>query len=219
MQNQLYLPRWIPLVALYLTSQVALVEAYSSDRPLHIERSYWYDWGWHGGYPRVSYESFGADSPFLNIIKQDDRCDDGYTFIAPRGMYVEAPAPVILDNNGNLVWTETKWGQAMDFEVQKYQGKDYITFWHGTGNGTFGTGSYLMVSATIHPVFKLIHVVYNQYQLSPHDVLSLVMRAAVCVALPRNSNWERMVSMQSLSGLLCCLSSFFFSFENISHHI
>lgn len=132
-----------------LISQLTYADAYSSNRPLHIEKSYWYDWGWYGGYPSTSYESFGAESPFVNLVEQDDRCDDGLIFIEPRGKYVETPGPVILDNDGNLVWTQTKWGQAMDLKVQTYKEKDYITFWRGTDSGTFGTGSYLMVSAVV----------------------------------------------------------------------
>ncbi|KAF4122791.1 Arylsulfotransferase (ASST) [Geosmithia morbida] len=113
----------------------------------HVQASYWYDWGWYGSYPRKSYESFGADSPLFNIVKADDRCEDGLLFIEPRGLYVETPGPVIVDGQGNLVWTDTKWGQAMDVKVQSYKGKDYITFWIGEDTGSFagGTGSYLML--------------------------------------------------------------------------
>jgi hypothetical protein len=111
----------------------------------YIDNSYLYDWGWHGTFPRSSYKSFGAESPKPNLLRTDERCYDGYTFIEPRGQYVEAPGPIIIDNTGNLVWMQTKWGQAMDVKVQAYNGKDYITFWHGTDNGTFGEGYYMMV--------------------------------------------------------------------------
>ncbi len=119
---------------------------------VNVVNSHWYDWAYYGAYPRTSYESFGAESPYLNLAKVDDRCDDGLTFFEPRGLYVQTPGPVIIDNSGNLVWTETKWGQAMDLKVQKYKGKDYITFWRGVDRGGFagGEGSYIMVRLVPH---------------------------------------------------------------------
>lgn len=109
----------------------------------------WYDWGYYGSFPRKNYKSFGAQSPRPALVQTDDRCDDGYIFVEPRGVYVETPGPVVMDNAGNLVWMQTQWGQAMDVKVQQYKGKDYITFWHGSDNGTFGEGYYLMVSRDV----------------------------------------------------------------------
>ncbi|KAF7561256.1 hypothetical protein G7046_g2865 [Stylonectria norvegica] len=118
----------------------------------HAEASTAYDWGYYGAYPQIGYESFGAGSVWPNIDQKDARCDGGYIFIEPRGHSVETPGPVILDNKGNLVWMQTAWGQAMDVKVQRYRGKDYITFWHGSDNGTFGEGYYMMLDETYEPV-------------------------------------------------------------------
>lgn len=115
--------------------------------------SYWYDWGLYGAYPRRSYKSFSSASPWLNIVKSDQRCEDGYSFIEPRGESVPSPGPIILDNEGNLVWMETKYGQAMDLKVQNYKGKDYLTFWHGDDSGWFGRGYYLMLDDSYN-IFK-----------------------------------------------------------------
>ncbi|CAM1502369.1 Fc.00g043530.m01.CDS01 [Cosmosporella sp. VM-42] len=121
----------------------------------YVKASTAYDWGYYGAFPQMSYESFGAQSPFLNLVRTDERCDDGYIFVEPRGHYVDTPGPVMLDNDGNLVWMQTQWGQAMDVKVQRYQGRDYITFWHGSDNGTFGEGYYLMLDET-YEVFKKV---------------------------------------------------------------
>ncbi|RSL86363.1 hypothetical protein CEP51_002854 [Fusarium floridanum] len=115
----------------------------------------WFDWGWYGAYPHRNYESFGAQSPWPLVVKTDERCDNGYIFAEPRGFYVDTPGPVVLDNDGNLVWMETRWGEAMDVKVQRFNGKDYITFWHGTDNGTFGEGYYLMLDES-YEVFKKV---------------------------------------------------------------
>lgn len=115
--------------------------------------SFWYDWGLYGAYPTLSYESFPWASPWVNIVKSSAQCEDGYTFIEPRGDSVPHAGPIILDNDGNLVWMETKYGQAMDVKVQSYKGDDYITFWHGGDSGWFGRGYYLMIDSSYN-VFK-----------------------------------------------------------------
>lgn len=118
----------------------------SAEEPIvNVQASRWYDWGSFGAYPRNSYESFGAESPFFNLLQTDESCYDGLVFMEPRGKYVETPGPVVTDKDGNLVWMSTQWEQAMDVKVQKYKGKDYITFWRGSDSGTFGSGTYLMV--------------------------------------------------------------------------
>ena len=133
------------LLSLVALSTAAPTSSAAASASPAVRGSTWYDWAWYGPYPRLSYKSFGAVSPRPNLVRTDDRCDDGLTFIQPRGVYVGAPGPVILDNQGNLVWTHTQWGQAMDLKVQRFQGRDHITFWHGTDNGTFGEGYYLIV--------------------------------------------------------------------------
>lgn len=112
-----------------------------------------YDWGLYGAYPRKSYESFSSASPWVNILKSSPKCENAYTFIEPRGDSVSHPGPIILDNDGNLIWMDTQYGQAMDVKVQKYKGNDYITFWHGDDSGWFGKGYYLMLDSSYN-IFK-----------------------------------------------------------------
>jgi len=128
----------------------------SAEEPIvNVQASRWYDWGSFGAYPRNSYESFGAESPFFNLLQTDESCYDGLVFMEPRGKYVETPGPVVTDKDGNLVWMSTQWEQAMDVKVQKYKGKDYITFWRGSDSGTFGSGTYLMLDEA-YDIFKEI---------------------------------------------------------------
>lgn len=118
----------------------------------------WYDWGWYGLHPEQHYESFGASPPRPYLLQQDERCssittnkdDDGQdlVFVGPRGLAVTTPGPIVYDTRGHLVWMDTRWGEAMDFKVQRYNGESYLTFWHGTDNGTFGEGQYYMLNAS-----------------------------------------------------------------------
>lgn len=112
-----------------------------------------YDRGLFGSYPSAQYQSFGAGSPQLNHVVKDSRCDDGLVFLTPQGHSVGAPGPMILDNDGNLVWVQTSWGSAADLKVQKIGEQSYITFWHdqpsSVGNSGDGQGVYSIVSQTI----------------------------------------------------------------------
>lgn len=136
-----------------LSSLLLSAFVWSTSASVVADNSYLYDWGVFGAYPRNHYKSFDSASPWPNVLKSDPRCDAGYLFIEPRGSSVAKPGPVILDKNGNLVWTEQKWGQAMDVKVQNYQGNDYITFWTGSDNGTFGSGNYLMIDSS-YQIYK-----------------------------------------------------------------
>ncbi|EEY18402.1 conserved hypothetical protein [Verticillium alfalfae VaMs.102] len=142
-------------VSLLLLLQPSTSRAAGAGYAPYADNSLLYDWGVYGAYPQVHYESLGASSPWPNVLRSDPKCDDGLLFMAPRGRSVQTPGPMILDQQGNLVWMNTEWGQAMDVKVQSYQGEDYITFWHGTDNGTFGMGYYLMLDSS-YEVFKKI---------------------------------------------------------------
>lgn len=164
-------------VVALLTSSLASTAAAAA------QNSYWYDWGLYGAYPRISYNSFSSASPWVNILKSDARCEDGYTFIEPRGDSVPYPGPIILDNDGELVWMETKYGQAMDVKVQSYRGNDYITFWHGDDSGWFGKGYYLMLDSSYN-IFKNITAAgdldgdLHEFQITPEGTALLTAYGA-----------------------------------------
>jgi hypothetical protein len=92
-----------------------------------------YDLGLQGWYPRQHFESVALEPLKPKITQWDSRCDYGSLFLTPRGPSVQGAArgPIILDAKGNLVWMGSgKFEQAMDLNVQRYKGKDYLTFWN-----------------------------------------------------------------------------------------
>jgi hypothetical protein len=114
-----------------------------------------YDLGFHGIYPRQHFHSVDFEAPKTKITQWDSRCDSGnLLFMTPRGPSVTGAArgPVILDARGNLIWMDNhKFEQAMNFNVQQYKGKDYLTFWtktKKTKNKKHSKKSYVMVGAT-----------------------------------------------------------------------
>jgi hypothetical protein len=114
-----------------------------------------FDSGQYGPYPNRTYITDSTViSPQLNILQQDERCNDGlYTMISLRGdkVALKGQSPMIHDHNGNLVWMNATYGETFGLTVQKYKGQDYLTFWQGDDSvGGHGEGYYFMVR-----VFKI----------------------------------------------------------------
>ena len=111
------------------------------------------DNGTYGSYPVRTFETEEElAAPRVNWVQWSPECDDGRSYlISPRGGSLNKPGPMILDADGELVWTKhfdnDFGGQAYDFKVQQYQGRDYLTFWLGDDSVRgHGTGVYYMVS-------------------------------------------------------------------------
>ncbi|KAI9049977.1 hypothetical protein LZ554_006123 [Drepanopeziza brunnea f. sp. 'monogermtubi'] len=116
-----------------------------------------YDLGFYGVYPSQNYISLGQRSPWVRTTQWDPQCEDDGAFVllSLRGHNVPNPGGVILDPRGGLVWSETKYGQALNLQVQRYKGEDFLTFWSGTSGGPWGNGSYIMLDSS----YELAHTV------------------------------------------------------------
>ena len=109
-----------------------------------------YDVGKNGVYPRQRFHSVDLEAPAPKFSKWDPRCDYGNVLLTPRGPGVTglARGPVMLDARGNLIWMDNdKFHQAMNLNVQKYKGQDYLTFWTKTKKSKHAKSkkSYVMV--------------------------------------------------------------------------
>ncbi|KAK5114128.1 hypothetical protein LTR62_002698 [Meristemomyces frigidus] len=120
------------------------------------------DNGTYGSYPTRSYGTVeGLRSPQTNYLQWNERCDDGlFNFITPRGWSLPDPGPMILDNNGDLIWSEhfegESSGQAYDFRVQKFMGQEYLTFWLGDDRVRgHGSGFYYMLNSSYDIVHRV----------------------------------------------------------------
>ncbi|CZR69900.1 uncharacterized protein PAC_19800 [Phialocephala subalpina] len=113
-----------------------------------------YDLGFHGMYPRQHFHSVDFEAPAPKITQWDSACDPGNLLLTPRGPLVTGPArgPVILDARGNLIWMDNdKFKQAMNLNVQKYKGKDYLTFWTKSkknSNAKHSKKSYVLLDSS-----------------------------------------------------------------------
>ncbi|OAL37428.1 hypothetical protein AYO20_03277 [Fonsecaea nubica] len=120
-----------------------------------------YDLGFRGIYPRQHFHSVDLEAPAPRITQWDSRCDSGNLFLTPRGPFVNGAArgPVILDARGDLVWMEhDKFEQAMNLNVQKYKGEDYLTFWTKTKkkrHPKHSKKSYVMLNSSYEVVHRV----------------------------------------------------------------
>ncbi|KAF2487647.1 ASST-domain-containing protein [Neohortaea acidophila] len=131
-------------------------------------RNFFYDLVVYGSYPTAQYVSFAPRSPDGIFARRDERCDDGMVFIGPYDKSVENPGPVIQDSNGELVWMSEDFGQVTNFRVQRYQGEDYLTFWHGEKHGSSGQGSVVMLDST-YTVAHELHAVGHGLKADLHE--------------------------------------------------
>jgi len=113
----------------FLRHAVADVEPFINDAR--------FDAGDYGTYPTKTYHSSKNVSPRMNMLSMNEQCRDGaYTMLTPRGGQVPkgvAAGPIILDDAGDLIWTQIGWGSGNTYglTVQEFKGKDYLTFWAG----------------------------------------------------------------------------------------
>lgn len=112
-----------------------------------------FDAGAYGAYPVQTYNSTDLISPRPNILLSSPECEQNlYTMMTLRGSEVTdtGKGPTILDSAGRLVWSKGGYGEAYNLQVQKYKGKEYLTFWGGDDTvGGHGAGYYYMVSFAI----------------------------------------------------------------------
>ena len=114
-----------------------------------------FDFGVYGPYPTRDYVSFDLNSPKPSRVRWDDSCDGGYIFVGPNGPSVPQSGPVIIDTNGELVWMSHDWGAIMNFNVQTYKGKNYLTFWAGNKSGSVGQGDMLMLDSNYKVAYRI----------------------------------------------------------------
>ena len=144
------------------------------------------DHGKYGSYPVKKFISSKLRAPEVNFLQWHPECDDGlYYFISPRGWKVKDPGPMILDGQGNLIFSkhfDNKFGgQAYDFKVQRYLGEDYLTFWLGddTVRG-HGAGHYYMLNSSYDIVYEIgaqngLHADLHDFVITPEGTGLLVI--------------------------------------------
>lgn len=163
--------RCLPVLASLLTSVNA------DPPPFHPAEADEYDKGGYGLYPEIKYKTTDLVGAHILRRKWDAKCgkDGKYIFFAPRGMIIGHPGPMILDQNGEMVFHTEAFPIAYGLTVQKYRSENYLTFWAGDDQVIgHGSGSYYMVCFMIQRsavqtrtklVYSLINITDNTKRL------------------------------------------------------
>jgi hypothetical protein len=85
----------------------------------------------------------------------------GYVFAAPKtGPGYEGAVqngPMIVDNDGQMVWFRSVRGEdarAMDLKLQRYRGEPVLTYYEGVGT-TYGRGEYVILDSSYREVARV----------------------------------------------------------------
>ncbi|GAA5912104.1 hypothetical protein JCM5296_000795 [Sporobolomyces johnsonii] len=129
-----------------IASLLALASLAAADSVVTNNASSWYS-------TVAPYQTFNSapdlQPPEVNILTYDaERVSSNATFLSYRGTAVTQPAPIIMDNNGSLVWSGgSQYGDSMDLIVQRYKGEDVLTFFQGSFySAGYGEGYWNMLS-------------------------------------------------------------------------
>ncbi|KAJ5448478.1 hypothetical protein N7445_003299 [Penicillium cf. griseofulvum] len=166
--------RWIALI---LAAVGGLIVFYLSAVPQLLKFRFrtdlsWYDLGAQGFGPDRNYISFDQESPIVEITPSGAKCDPRYTFLAPRGDSIAHPGPMILNPEGELVWTKWNRGTTQDFKVQRFKGEDYLTYWQGDSGNGVGRGSWYM-KYVVSPI-GIYDGDLHDFQITSNDTAILV---------------------------------------------
>jgi hypothetical protein len=81
-------------------------------------------------------------SSFIKNAQYNGICTPDYLFLV-----LDGHLPMVVDQNGELVWLESHSVVTRNFRVQPYHGQDYLTYW---SQEPMAHGSYYMVSIELH---------------------------------------------------------------------
>jgi Arylsulfotransferase (ASST) len=85
--------------------------------------------------------------PTVVVEKRTAGVSPGYVFFAPKKK-VRQRGPLIVDNEGHVVWFRPLHLGATDFRVQRYRGQPVLTWWQGISHFGVGRGDYVIMDSS-----------------------------------------------------------------------
>ena len=113
--------------------------------------------------------------PAVTVARRSEKTAPGYVFVAPKnGPGETGPGqrgPMIVDDEGQLVWFRPLQGEdvdAMDFKAQSYKGRPVLTWWQGL-HTAYGLGEYALLDGSYEEVTRVR--AGGGYQADLHELL------------------------------------------------
>lgn len=103
--------------------------------------------------PHKSFLSSDALAPVVHIEQSGPECmSSSYVLLSYGTQSERGNQAMMLDENGDVVWSHWERGTIHNLQVQQYRGDNYITFWVGDDE-FFGHGhGYFKMVSRLSPV-------------------------------------------------------------------
>ncbi|KAK4705104.1 arylsulfate sulfotransferase, partial [Phenoliferia sp. Uapishka_3] len=139
--------------------------------------------GFRGLAPTQKYHSIDLRPPELNIFATQppspppnpngttaaNSSQPLLTFLGYRGSNAEQPGPMIIDDDGELVWYGPEYGGVLNVERHTYLGQDVFSFYTGTEQYPgFGNGQFNILNAS-YDIIATVTSKNTTHGLDPHD--------------------------------------------------
>ncbi|KAJ7268105.1 hypothetical protein B0H12DRAFT_1229751 [Mycena haematopus] len=109
-----------------------------------------------------TFHSSSVVAPPFTILERSPLYDPENTnlfLVCPNGVAVAEPGAAIYKSNGELVWADSTFGNCYDFNVQQYNGQQFLTLWVGAGSAAtgqqMGFGTVLMMNSSYQVVMNV----------------------------------------------------------------
>jgi hypothetical protein len=93
-------------------------------------------------------------TPPVIDVRTSESTTPGYLFLAPKQAGAQA-GPLIVDDAGEVVWSNPRPGSVTDFRVQTYDGEPVLTWWEGEALGGYGAGEFVIVDDEYREVARV----------------------------------------------------------------
>jgi hypothetical protein len=116
-----------------------------------------YQSGEYGASPRQTYFSSNITSPIFNYNtwRKDLMRSDASNHIFMTLDYTGAGPYIFRDDDLSLVYADPSYDYAMNARVQEFEGKRYLTFWHGAKNRGDSQGFCVFLDEHYDVVFNV----------------------------------------------------------------
>ena len=144
--------------------------------------------GAHALYETTYHSTSLAIQPLTILQKSSSYDPDNTTLflVCPVGTIVDQPGPTIYMSTGDLVWSNPSLGGCEDFNIQTFNGQQYLTMWLGSGSAVVGaqegSGNATMLNSNYEIVMNVSAVNPGGTDLHEFNIVKPANQTALVTA-------------------------------------